>query len=330
MSAMILADKLFKLFRGYMTTKKYTPATLVGTAIGDSLGMSFEMKPYDYPELLAWDGSFTASPYHKLLVGQFTDDTQMSMALAESMVGAGEFSPAKAAKAYLGWFTSGDCRGIGGTTRKAMLRLQKGSPWSEAGEIGDNIAGNGTAMRCAPIGVAYRADINNALEIACIDAVITHNAPEPKYGSMAMVAGVALLSTRKANVDNLIDLVNDYLPPCGVKTALTTVKRLIAQDVDPNVAMRIVAGPRGYVIETVAVAFYSLLATKTFEDCVRMAVRSGGDTDTNAAVAGALAGTLYGLEGIPEKYLSGVERLEDLKRLDLNLYGLRAFIGTDK
>ena len=84
-------------------------------------------------------------------------------------------------------------------------------------------------------------------------------------------------------------------------------------NVNPQLALAEI-GSSGYVPETVASAFYCLAATDNFKDCVVMAVKAGGDTDTTAAVAGALAGTYYGLEGIPEEY-KGVENFELLQNL---------------
>jgi len=125
------------------------PAPLLGLAIGDALGMPFETAPRSRPDLLDWDGrSFRNSDdYHGLNPGQWTDDTQMSLALSRTLIEHQQYVPEAAALAYRQWF-EGDCRGIGGSTKRAMEKLCRGVPWTESGTPGAE--GNGTAMRAAP------------------------------------------------------------------------------------------------------------------------------------------------------------------------------------
>lgn len=314
-----MLNKLLNMLRGNMTPT-YTCATLVGTAIGDALGMPFEMKKHTDPALMSWDGSFKDGSWHKLKSGQWTDDTQMSVALAQSLVKCQGFTPPDVARAYLAWYKSGDCRGMGGTTRKAMIALEEGKSYTESGVSGVDVAGNGTAMRAAPLGIYYRDNLPALLDFAKEDAAITHNAFEPIQGEIAVAVAAALLADRKVTHDQLIEAVLDHLHPSGIKTGLTTAHRLIKQNVFTDAALRIVAGPKGYIIETVATAFYCFARFASFEQAVVAAVKAGGDTDTVAAITGALAGTYYGLENIPNKYISGLEGYNDLAELDRKLF----------
>lgn len=299
-------------------------ATLVGCAIGDALGNPFEMKPAISPLLTRWDGLFKAGgTFWKGEAGQYTDDTLMSIALASSLVEKQGFDPEHVAAQYLAWYESGNTRGIGATTAGAMVNLKMGANWQESGLThsydGLPAGGNGTAMRAAPIGLFYRHDLPKLIEVASLDASITHDSDEPKMGSIAVALGIALLALgdvpmvhEDSSVGTLPSVIN-VLTDSEVKRKLILAHELLKNHVDPVLALAEI-GTSGYVPETVGAAFYCLSSTDNFKDCVVMAVKGGGDTDTTAAIAGALAGTYYGLEGIPEEYklVESYQLLQDL------------------
>lgn len=299
-------------------------ATLVGCAIGDALGNPFEMKAATSPLLTEWDGNFKAGgTFWKGEPGQYTDDTLMSMALSASLIQNSGFNPEDVATKYLAWYNSGNTRGIGITTASAMMNLKIGATWRESGLThlgGLPAGGNGTAMRAAPIGLLYRNNLPQLLEMAMTDASITHNSLEPKMGSIAVALGTALLALGDIPVvygssagafAQVIDVISTT--DCVLAKKMKLAYDLWDNNVSSTQALAEI-GTSGYVVETVAAAFYCLAATDTFKDCVVMAVKAGGDTDTTAAVAGALAGTYYGLEGIPEEY-KDVENFELLQGL---------------
>jgi ADP-ribosyl-[dinitrogen reductase] hydrolase len=288
-------------------------ATLVGCAIGDALGNPFEMKPAASPALKGWDGLFKAGgTFWKGNAGQYTDDTLMSIALSESLITNNGFDAEKVAQEYLAWYNSGNTRGIGSTTASAMVRLKLGATHSESGLTSLECAGNGTAMRASPLGLFYKDDLHNLLVVASEDAAITHNSMEPKMGSIAVALGVALIANGADPYDALVE-IEDILSDCYVKAKLTLAKQLVNRDADAAEALAEI-GTSGYVADSVGAAFYCLAACDNFKDTVIMAVRGGGDTDSIAAIAGAMAGTYYGLEGIPEEYRS-VENFELLQSL---------------
>ena len=297
-------------------------ATLTGLAVGDSLGMPFETKSRFEGPLLEWNGWFESSAYHKLKPGQWTDDTQMATALAESLVAEGTYSPADAAKRYLQWHQSGDCRGQGGATGKAMCKLQAGLTWIQSGS--PDAQGNGTAMRIAPLGLFYHRNIDAAAKFARVDARITHRSEEAEVGAVAVAVGVAMLAQRSANRDNLIHKVTEWTCPFGtqVHARLHSLLGLLNRDfsnpetvVDALVEM----GTGGHIIQTVPAAFLAFAATTNFKDAVEVAIRAGGDTDTTAAIVGALAGTFYGVQEVA-RYLDELEGAEGLRALERRLY----------
>lgn len=296
-----------------------TIATLVGCAIGDALGNPFEMKAAISPILTEWDGQFKAGgTFWKGEPGQYTDDTLMSIALSKSLIQSNGFNPADVAQEYLAWYETGNTRGIGTTTASAMVNLKLGATHQESGLIkgydGLPAAGNGTAMRASPIGLVYRGDLIKLMECAIRDAAITHNSLEPKVGSVAIAMAVALLANRVSDNKDVAADVATVLSDSLVKDKICRAEFFLQEGAGPVQALAEI-GTSGYVPETVGVAFYCLGATQSFQDAVVMAVRAGGDTDTTAAIVGALAGTWYGLEGIPEEYKSQVENFQLLQDL---------------
>lgn len=298
-------------------------ATLTGQAVGDAMGMPFEMAAAHSQKLLSWKGGFVDgqnSPYTKdLKAGQWTDDTKMAKGLAESLLAELTYSPAAAAKKYQEWFESGDLRGIGTSTHKAMTRLASNYPWTQSGVPGAE--GNGTAMRAAPIGLFFRQNIQAAAEMAAIDSRITHKSADAEAGSIAVAVGVAAI-LQGASPQTIIYKVLEWLPD-GVQVKF----RLMAANAkaqgsytERSLADAIAdmgAGP--HVIQTVPAAFLAFAATRNFRDAVRASILCGGDTDTTAAITGALAGTFYGIEQVMP-FLAQVEAAEELRALEQNLY----------
>jgi len=304
-----------------------TIATLVGCAIGDALGNPFEMKLANYQPLIDWDGKFKAGgTFWVGEAGQYTDDTLMSIALGASLVEHQGYNAEDAAAKYLAWMESGNTRGIGGTTAAALTRLKFGASITDSGLIvngdGTPVGGNGTAMRASPLGLVYRNDLMKLMEAAVQDASITHNSLEPKMGSVAVSLATALLANRVSTPQSVVWDVSDVISDSIVRSKLERVQWWLSQGTDPmSIAAEALEniGSAGYVPETVGAAFFCLGATDNFRDAVVMAVKAGGDTDTTAAIVGAMAGTYYGLEGIPQEYKDEVEHGDILQELTEHL-----------
>lgn len=327
---------------------KKTSAVLIGTAIGDSLGMQFETRNWNDPAIMAWDGkSYGSSEFHKLGPGQWTDDTGMALALTASILlldrhfkyihpgekGLAAYHPDRTARYYLDWFNGPTFRGAGQTTRRALDALKRGVPWYESGELG--ALGNGTAMRIAPLGVFYKDEPTKLMKAAKLDAVITHDSHEAQQGSIAMAMGVALL-LNGVKKEEILESLRHILEPSLIldqinliaknKTIHDTIKnKEYRRELDRNGGNRIISqlilGNKYTVYEAVSRAFYVLVATRSFEEAMELSIRGGGDTDTVAAMVGALCGAYYGLEGIPEEYIKPVEDYETILRLDQELIG---------
>lgn len=290
---------------------------LVGACIGDALGMPFEGMSRDNPLLINWDGkSFLPSKSHNLKAGMYTDDGELSIIVANSLTDCGEFNPADLAQRYQEWFFEGNPRGFGRTTRMAMNALKDGVHWSESGIKGSY--GNGTAMRVAPFGVFFRNDMKRLIEVVSIDSAITHRSPDAKAGAIAIAFATALAAN--GDTENLLDRIFEKLPESAIKKTISTLDLLIFSDyIKPMEALRVL-GTSANIKETMPAALYCFLKFNNYADAVRTAIRSGGDTDTNSSIIGALFGAKDGIKNIPQEWVDGVENSRKLIFLDSQLY----------
>lgn len=290
---------------------------LLGTAISDALGMPFETKLPNNPDLLAWDGkTFLPSEHHGLVAGQWTDDTQMSLMVAESLISQNGFDPADLSQRYVEWITSGRARGYGKTTLLAVHNLMEGKHWSESGVAGSY--GNGTAMRAAPFGVYFRNDYARVIEYATVDAEITHASDEAIAGSIAIALATAYAINNDTE-DQLIR-IHQCLPSSKVKDTIYSLSSLVdAAHISPSSALAFL-GTKADVRQTVPAALYCFMKFKSFTLAIEAAIRGGGDTDTTAAITGALIGARGSTVDMHDYWIDGVEDSKRLIVLDSQLY----------
>ena len=290
--------------------------TLLGGAIGDALGMPFEKRLINDPLLMNWDGkTFLASEYHKLNPGQFTDDSQMQQMVAESLIENHGFNPDDLAVRYVDWMVSGRARGWGKTTLMAIQNLLNGKHWSESGIAGSE--GNGTAMRAAPFGVYFRNDIHSLVEIVKIDSAITHASPDAEAGAIAIAVAAAYAVNN--DTDNLLEKIWKVLPDSKVKSSIYSLSSLIDSPYIPPAQALSILGTKANVKETVPSALYCFIKYNNYHEAVVAAIKAGGDTDTTAAVVGALFGARDGMAAIDKSFYS-VEDFSKLVELDSQLY----------
>jgi ADP-ribosyl-[dinitrogen reductase] hydrolase len=165
-------------------------------------------------------------------------------------------------------------------------------------QLGGKSAGNGTIMRCAPIALRYLYDERRLIDSSRDEALITH------FDSQAWTGSIAV---------NLLikHLINGEEPTQAVRSVAGRIRRehraaaqvvQVLETTRPNLRPDTLA-TSGYVIDTLRIALWALLAHDTFEDAVMAAVNLGGDADTQGAVTGALAGARWGYDNIPQRWL---------------------------
>lgn len=299
------------------------PAPLTGLAVGDALGMPFETEPRFSKRIASWTGDFRESTYHKLKPGQWTDDTKMARLLAESLLKNKDFDPADIARRYRAWYRSGDLRGMGKATKQALQRLEDGCPWVHSGVLGAE--GNAPAMRAAPIGFYFRYNPKDAMEVARREARITHDSDVAAEGAAIVALGVALITNgtyHSLDQDLGRIMVGRLYPdkPSNLGYSLTlAIVRAMQKRMYKEPALDGMPGSNAHTIQTIPAAFYAFSASRNYREAVELAVRAGGDTDTTAAIAGALAGSFYGIDQV-QRYLPQLEDAEALRTLESHLY----------
>lgn len=297
-------------------TSNILAAPLTGLAVGDALGMPFETAHFLENRLLDWDGGFQHSDYHKLSPGQWTDDTMMARIVASSLVEHRGYNPSNIAQKYTDWYNSKERRGMGSNTRKALSHLAAGAPWVHSGVVGAE--GNAPAMRGVSIGIYYRFDIETLMKVAASETTITHESTMAQQGAIAAALGVALILNGDAFPSNLAQKVAEKLVESPIKYRLLSIQAKAKKTFDRPWQELAEMGTGAHILQTIPAAFFAFMVTPNFQGAVETSIRAGGDTDSTAALAGALAGSYYGREQV-DLYLPKVEAANDLKSLEERL-----------
>ena len=270
---------------------------LLGLAVGDAVGTTLEFKQRDtYPLLtdMIGGGPFGLKP------GEWTDDTAMALALADSLIANNGLDEADLMRRFVDWHEQGTysctgrCFDIGITTRAALSRWKRtGVP--QAGTTAPDTAGNGSLMRLAPVAVRYWSNRRMLRDVAARQSLTTHGAPE------AVDACVAYA-----------EMLADAIEGRPRSEVLRSRDDAFAGNISAIVAgswrgkLRPAIKASGYVAHSLEASLWSVARTGTFEDAVLLAANLGDDADTTAAIAGQLAGSLHGLMGIPEHWQTRV------------------------
>lgn len=198
---------------------------------------------------------------------------------------------------------------MGASTLKALTELAAGGHWALVGRKGERAAGNGAAMRIAPL--AFFLDPQNLHDRQVIRDVsrITHHHYEAYAGALAIVAAIrAAFDGSWTGGPDLMQLVVDVLPDTSVRDRLMALANLNLPIAE--VAQRF--GNSGYVVESVPLAIYGAQQVRHlgFQTLLRELIATGGDTDTIASMAGQIAGTLLGHMGLPGEWLARLPEQE--------------------
>lgn len=250
---------------------------VLGAAIGDALGVPYEFRPRHTFRCRGMVGGGT----HGQPAGTWSDDTAMMLATCDSIRHMGHVDTDDMRERFLGWLRHGaytpDGRvfDVGGTTSRALR--------SGVGCDGERDNGNGSLMRIAPLAFCDATD-DEVREVSAI----THAHPTSTGACVELVHLLRALADEPAAA--ISDLRSEF---AGTR--------------------RVSIRSGGYVLDTLRAAKWCLARTGGYAECVLEAVDLGGDTDTTACVAGALAGTAYGKESIPAEWVSALRGQEVLE-----------------
>ena len=259
----------------------------VGAAIGDALGMPLEFGP-----AIPADRLVRTMRAGRLPTGAFTDDTEMALALADSLLERSPLDADSLARHFGAWYHTGPSD-VGIQTSNVLGRIARGATWQLAVDAVQRAkpdsAGNGSVMRCWPIALAHWDDLDRLLADSRLQSQVTHPHPECAAGSAFVNATIYHLVhgvEAQTAVGQALDQV--AMPP-ALRQAIEVAPTKRRGEL-PN---------SGWVRHTVESAIWGLLATNAFEEAVVQVVNLGNDADTAGAVVGALAGAAYGLQAIP-------------------------------
>jgi ADP-ribosyl-[dinitrogen reductase] hydrolase len=255
---------------------------LLGQVIGDSLGSRVELKPAaeiaaHFPDGVRELGD--GGVYHTL-AGQPTDDSEMALALARAIVREGKYDPPKVLDAYRSWLTSRPVD-VGLTTERGLLGLN--TTESES---------NGSLMRVSPIGIWAAGDPALAARTARDDSMLTHTSPTCIEACAAYCAAIAA-GVAGASREEMIEVAAAQAKGPAHEAVKRAAKGVAPTDFFTH---------PGWVLLALHNAFWCLQHLE-FEEALVRTVGHGGDTDTNAAVAGALLGAAHGRRAIPPRWI---------------------------
>ncbi|MEM2618791.1 MAG: ADP-ribosylglycohydrolase family protein [Candidatus Hadarchaeales archaeon] len=297
---------LLEKFRGCM----------LGVAVGDGLGRPFEGScPVD-PNMVEETAENAAMLY-------YTDDTEMTLNLAKSLVERGELDLRHVSKSFASNFNP--MRGYGPNTLYILQRIKEGEEWRQLAEKsmgGEGSFGNGAAMRVAPLALLFRGEEMIQAVREC--SRVTHTHPAGIEGAVLQATGIHLALHSEPgsfNPPQFLEELGAVLTSEIFREKLERVKKLL---LEPPLQSKIIQelGNGIEAFNSVPTALYCFLSSSSFREGVLKAVSLGGDADTIGSMTGALLGALLGAKAIPSKWATKIEGREEIENLASKLFFL--------
>jgi ADP-ribosyl-[dinitrogen reductase] hydrolase len=278
---------------------------LLGLAVGDALGAPFEGLDRDsYPRV----SDYAEGGAHGIKPGAWTDDTAMAICLAESLLARDRVDEHDLLERFLRWYRMGEnsatgaATGVSEKTRATLATFERSRRIDAAVEVEN--AGNGAIMRLAPIAILFRGSAAEARDSAVRQARVTHTA-SAALEAAELFAELLVVALQSGDLDTVLRRAASAGRPnlAGISGFRTKTRDQIS------------SAPRA--VDTLEAALWCLERAGNFEGAVVEAVNLGGDTDTIGAVAGQLAGAIFGASAIPSRWLATLAsqaRLAELAR----------------
>jgi ADP-ribosyl-[dinitrogen reductase] hydrolase len=279
-----------------MNSESRSQAAFLGLAIGDALGAPVEFKTAGSFEPIDNDRS---GGTWNLPAGYWTDDTSMAICLAESILAKNSIDPIDLMSRFLRWYQHGEnsstskCFDIGNTTLMALAKFAITHDYEPASNH-KYLNTNGSLMRLAPVVCRWWNSSDLLMICSRKQSLTTHGNEECLNACehLAMLMGKAIKG----------DPVHQTLQQWS--------ENVNPKDFDLF----------GNVCGTLHAAMWAVGQNNSFETAVLAAVNLGGDSDTTGAVAGQLAGSIWGMESIPQNWLDHLHDVDRLKKLAADLW----------
>ncbi|MGV0996262.1 ADP-ribosylglycohydrolase family protein [Empedobacter falsenii] len=308
-----------------MNRRNFSKNILIGSAVGDALGVPVEFKSRQYlqqnpvTDMMGY-GTYNMPP------GTFSDDSSMMFCLAESLCNGYNVNDiAEKFQMWMHegyWTADGEVFDVGISTRKAINRLRVVKNPTEAGSTAESDNGNGSLMRILPLAIFTKdLSIDERCEIVKEVSSITH------AHNRSVLACIYYIEFAL----NVLDSEN--LEEAYLNTNFWLKLFLEENEIYKNEFQyfeRILSGKlidlkedeinsTGYVMDSLEASIWCLLHTDSYKDCVLKAVNLGHDTDTIACIAGGIAGIYYDAETIPTNWIEQLARVDDILHLAAQL-----------
>lgn len=295
--------------------------SMVGSALGDAIGeLAFRYQ----------DKESLSSQLKQLDKLYYTDDSTMSIGIAESIIKTGNLDGQDLGERFRRNFQKEPWRGYGPGPPTVFSKVERlGMSYVEAAKTlfgGKGSFGNGASMRVAPVGLFYHNSLH-LYEKACISASVTHAHPVGKDGAAVQAKAVSLAVNLAPDepfpyatfIKNLIDFAKTQ----ELKEKLVMVQKLIMTSASPLRATRQL-GQSVAVHESLPFATYSFLChPQSFKECLFCAILHGGDRDTLGAMACALSGAYLGIDSIPQTWRKKLENRRYIEKLAVKLFDIQ-------
>ncbi len=274
---------------------------VVGAVIGDALGMPLEFHPPRPPSRLVREMEEGPLP-----AGNFTDDTEMALALAESLLEHSPLDGQDFTRRLLDWFQHHPSD-VGIHTANVLRLIANGVGWQDAAvqsqkEDPDN-AGNGSLMRAWPVAAARHMNLGLLIAESRLQSQVTHARPDCVNACVFLNLILADLIHRDSSKPTNAALRESI---AGSLTKVSLGKEFELSIELAPVRQRVNLKNTGWVRHTLESAFWAALTTTSFEEALVNVVNLGQDADTTGCVTGALVGALYGFEALPTRWKESV------------------------
>jgi len=285
--------------------------SIVGFAIGDALGAPVEFMK-NRPVIAGFEPSYKKG----LKAGQYTDDTQhLEIALDACLEAQGRIDVYAQARKLMDWYTSGNARSMGRTTESALKNLLKGISPLKSGINRTDACSSLAIARVLPYALVSaitpfthkltRADTRKILGITHAHRNVLQMGELVNYLVQEVMHG--------KDTEQTIDMIlfEDNFLSRRIRDKLRVVKDLSESDEEQQSAMQKI-GNSGFVEDVVFSALYAVIKNESFKEAVITSANAGGDSDSRAALTGSLYGLQKGVQGIPPKWIKGLERNDEL------------------
>ncbi len=286
--------------------------SLLGLAVGDAVGTTLEFEERDSGDPLTdmvGGGAFALPP------GYWTDDTSMALCLSDSLLERGRFDARDVMERFRRWYREGENSltgtsfDIGNTVRDAIEQFEKTED-PVSGSQNPTTAGNGSIMRLAPAAIFSWRDESAAVRLAVDQSEVTHRAPEA-LEACRLLAVILVRAIQGCGKSDLVKID-------GEAFRCDSIKKIASGEWESKRRDEIKS--TGYVVDTLEAALWSVNKTGDFREAILMAANLGDDADTVAAVAGQIAGALYGENAIPPSWRERLAWGDRIQKLAKNLY----------